>query len=190
MIQEANLVTLLVIDVLEQLQIRYVIGGSLASSLHGIPRATRDADLLADVKPEHTTELYEKLKDKFYISEEAINGALRHRTSFSLIHLETLFKVDIFLPQNRSFDEQQFQNAEPRIITRNPERTAYFASAADTILAKLLWFRQGSDVSERQWNDVLGIYRIQADKLDLEYLQRLATQLGVLDLLTRLIDNQ
>jgi hypothetical protein len=188
--EEANEVTLLVIDVLDQLEIRYLIAGSLASSVHGAPRATLDADLLADVKSEHIENLFKKLNHAFYISEEGMRTALKHRTSFNLIHLNSLFKVDVFLPKNRQFDEKQFQNRSPYVVADNPERTAYIASAEDTILAKLDWYRLGNEVSERQWRDVVGILKIQDKRLNLEYLRHTASELGVLDLLCRLIDKQ
>jgi hypothetical protein len=188
--EEASEVTLLVIVALDQLGIRYLIGGSLASSVHGTPRATLDADLLADVKIEHIEQLFKKLNHDFYISEEGMLNALMHRTSFNLIHLNSLFKVDVFLPKNRQFDEKQFQNRALYVVADNPERTAYIASAEDTILAKLDWYRLGNEASERQWRDVVGIFKIQDNRLDLEYLRQTAAELGVLDLLCRLIDKQ
>lgn len=184
---QASEVTLLVVAVLEELGIRYLIGGSLASTVHGTPRATLDADLLADVKPEHIKQLYEKLNREFYISEEDIQNAFARGTSFNLIHLSTLFKVDIFLPKNRPFDNQQFNNRALYVVAHNPERRAYVASAEDTILAKLEWYRLGNEVSERQWRDVIGVFKVQDKNLDLEYLKSNASELGVSDLLDRLI---
>jgi hypothetical protein len=62
---------------------------------------------------------------------------------------------------------------------------ASVASAEDTLLAKLEWYRMGGEVSERQWRDVLGVLKVQAGGLDLEYLRRWARELGVDDLLER-----
>jgi len=185
---QASEVALLVIAVLEELGIRYLIGGSLASTVHGTPRATLDADLLADVKTEHIKQLYEKLNRDFYISEEDMRKAFARRTSFNLIHLSTLFKVDIFLPKNRPFDNQQFNNRALYVVAQDPERSAYIASAEDTILAKLEWYRLGNEVSERQWRDVIGIFKVQDKHLNIEYLRRTASELGVLDLLNRLVE--
>ena len=71
------------------------------------------------------------------------------------------------------------------VIATDPERTAYVATAEDTILAKLEWYRMGGGVSERQWRDVLGVMKVQADRLDLAYLRQWADQLNVSDLLER-----
>jgi len=187
--KEASEVTLSVITVLEGLGVKYLIGGSLASTVHGTPRATLDADLLADVKPEHVEQIYKKLNHDFYISEEDMRNAIKRRTSFNLIHLNTLFKIDIFLPKSRPFDKQQFNNRALYVVAHNPERTAYIASAEDTILAKLEWYRLGNEASERQWRDVIGIIKVQDKRLNLEYLRQTASELGVLDLLSHLIES-
>jgi hypothetical protein len=186
--KDASEVALSVITVLEQLGIKYLIGGSLASTVHGTPRATLDADLLADVKPEHIEQIYKKLNHDFYISEEDMRNAIKRRTSFNLIHLNTLFKIDIFLPKNRSFDDQQFKNRALHVVAHDPERRAYIANAEDTILAKLEWYRLGNEASQRQWLDVIGIIKVQDKRLNLDYLRQTASELGVLDLLNRLIE--
>lgn len=180
-------ITLLVIVAFEVLGIRYLIAGSLASAIYGEPRATRDADLLADIRPEHVEPLYEMLEPQFNISKEAIENALKHRSSFNAIHFQSLFKVDVFVPKNRQFDEQEFQRRVLRVVAHDPDKRAYVASAEDTILAKPDWYRQGNEVSEQQWRDVTGIFKANQGLLDIQYLRQTATQLGVLYLLHRLI---
>ena len=56
----------------------------------------------------------------------------------------------------------------------------------DTILAKLVWFRMGGEVSDQQWNDMVGVVRVQAGRLDMAYLRQWAAHLKVEDLLDRL----
>jgi len=185
--EEAIEITSLVVTVLEELQIRYLIGGSLASAIYGEPRATRDADILADIRTEHIEPLCEMLEPQFYIAKEAIESALKHRSSFNVIHLQSVFKVDIFVPKNRQFEEQEFERRTVHILAHNPEKRAYVASAEDIILAKLEWYRLGNEVSEQQWRDLTGIFKATQARLDLEYLSQTASQLGVLDLLRKLI---
>jgi len=50
---EAARITLLVTKTLEQIGVPHAVGGSLASSLHGVMRSTLDADIVADMKLEH-----------------------------------------------------------------------------------------------------------------------------------------
>lgn len=187
MIDEPIEVTLLVITVLEKLGVRYLIGGSLASSIYGEPRATRDADILADIKPEHIEPVYHMLEPQFNISKEAIRNALKHRSSFNAIHLQSLFKVDVFIPKNRQFDEQEFQRMALHIVANNPDRHAFVASVEDIILAKLEWYRLGNEVSDQQWRDVTGICKANQGRLDAQYMRQTASQLGILDLLQKLI---
>lgn len=182
---EALTVTLDVIKALEQLNIPYLIGGSLASTLHGFSRTTLDSDLVADIRPEHVPILVQQLGDRYYISDSAIYDAIRHRSSFNLIHLATIFKVDIFLPKARQFDRDQMRQRRQYVVATDPERTAYVASPEDTILAKLECYRLGGEVSDRQWRDILGVIQVQGNRLNLAYLQQGAAALDVADLLTR-----
>ncbi len=182
---QAIAVTLLVIDTLELLQVQYVIGGSLASAMHGVARTTLDSDLVADLRLEHVEQFVDQLKGEFYLAAEAMIDAITYRSSFNLIHLETMFKVDIFIPKQRHFDCQQLKNRTAIIVSENPVRIAYLASPEDTILAKLDWYRMGGETSERQWHDVLGVIRVQRRLLNLTYLEQLAAEMNLSDLLEK-----
>ena len=180
-------VTLLVIDALDALGVPYLIGGSLASAVHGVLRATLDTDLVADLRLEHAEPLARALGGTFYVDAESIREAVLHQRSFNVIHLETMFKVDVFVVKKRPFHHSQMERRTAQVIATDPDRTAYVATAEDTILAKLEWYRTDGDVSERQWRDVLGVMKVQADRLDLAYLRQWAAQLNISDLLERAI---
>ncbi len=175
----------LVIDVLKALDVPYMIGGSLASAVHGIARSTLDVDLVAALCPEHAEALVRALGNAFYADLDAIRTAIASRTSFNLIHLETMTKVDVFVLKGRPYDHAQFARRTEQVVAMSPERRAWVASAEDTILSKLEWYRLGGEVSERQWRDVLGIISAQAERLDVAYMRRWARTLGVGDLLER-----
>lgn len=187
MLSEPIAVTMQVVQALEALGVPYLIGGSLASAVHGTVRATMDADLVADLRLEHADPLARALGDAFYVDAEAIRDAIRHRSSFNVIHLETMFKVDVFVFKQRPFDQAQFDRRMEQILATDPEYKAYVASPEDTILAKLEWYQKGGEVSERQWRDVVGVLNVQGERLDLAYLRRWATALGVDDLLERVL---
>jgi hypothetical protein len=176
-------VTLLVTSTLDQLGVPYLIGGSLASITHGVMRTTMDADLVADLQPAQVSLFVQALREQFYVDALSILDAIQHRSSFNLIHPDTMFKVDVFLPKGRPFDSAQFEHRGIKVIATEPERSAWVASAEDTVLTKLEWFRMGGEVSERQWRDVLGVLKTQGERLDLAYLRKWASQLNVSDLL-------
>jgi hypothetical protein len=160
MTSEPITVTLLVVEALERLNVPYLIGGSLASALHGVARATLDTDIVAAIRLEHAEPFAQALSDAFYVEADAIRDAVRHQSSFNVIHWETMFKVDVFVAKPRPFDRAQFTRRVERVVATDPPRTAYLASVEDTILAKLIWYRQGGEVSERQWRDVLGVLKV------------------------------
>jgi hypothetical protein len=183
--QEAELidVALMVTTVLEELGVTYAIGGSVASTLYGVPRSTVDADLVADLQAEHISPFIAALKEKFYIDPLSVMDAILNQSSFNLVHLESMFKVDIFIPRQRDFDRNQLSRRVLRTVTTQPENSAWIASVEDTVLAKLEWFRLGGESSERQWRDVLGILKKQGEDIDIAYLRQQATDLNVADLL-------
>lgn len=185
MAAEPIAVTMMVIDVLDTLGAPYAIGGSLASALHGVMRATMDADLVADLRPEHAEPLAQALGNAFYADVEMIRDAIRRHGSFNLIHLETMFKVDVFVAKPRAFDRSQLARRQLHLLSEDPEHHAYVTSAEDIVLSKLEWYRMGSEVSDRQWSDVLGVLKVQGSRLDRDYIHRMAVELGVADLLER-----
>ncbi len=178
-------VTLKVTDVFEKLSIAYLIGGSLASTLYGMIRTTQDSDIVAEMRLEHLQPFLSALQDEFYIDEEMIADSIRHNSSFNIIHRETMFKVDVFIPRPRPYLRSQLARAQKQTFTFETEVSAKFASPEDTVLSKLEWYRMGGEVSDRQWRDILGVLKTRAGELDLAYLKKWAIELKVTDLLER-----
>lgn len=181
-------VTLMVTDIFEQVGVPYLIGGSLASTLYGMVRTTQDSDIVAEMRREHLQPFVSGLHDEFYIDEEMIADAIQHNSSFNIIHRETMFKVDVFIPRPRPFLQSQLARAQRQTFTFEQEVSAKFASPEDTILSKLEWYRMGGEVSERQWRDILGVLKTRAGELDLAYLRKWAMELKVSDLLEQTLD--
>jgi hypothetical protein len=166
---------------LDRCGVPYMVAGSFASNIHGIPRATYDADIVVELDRPQLPVLLKALENDFYCSEEAAREALARRSIFNLIHFETGFKIDLILKKARAFSQQEFAR---RLTARLAGKPRWFASPEDVILTKLEWSRQGE--SERQFQDALSVARIQGDALDHAYLERWAAQLGLSDLLARL----
>ena len=169
----------------ERMNILYYVGGSLASSLHGIPRSTQDVDIVADIKDEHIPHFFKTFETGFYIDADMIKDAIHRQTSFNIIHLATMFKVDIFILKKDKNSLEEMNRRKQYQISDSPGQMLFLASAEDIIIHKLYWFKPGRGVSDRQWNDVLGVLRVQYDNLDNIYLEHAAVQLGVMALLQK-----
>ena len=178
------------VSVLDRLGIGYMIGGSLASSVHGVPRSTNDIDIVADIRPQQLASWIAELKSEFYLDPpEAIEQALCAGRMFNLIHLETGYKYDFYPMPSDPYSQMALSRRREVEYALDASATLqfYVASAEDTVLAKLSWYRAGGRVSERQWADVLDVIRIQGDRLDLVYLRRWAAALDVGGLLEEAI---
>lgn len=170
---------------LDELDVPYVLGGSLASSLVGEPRATADVDLAIRIDEAQLTPLVRALASEFYVSEEAAADAIRRGASFNLVHLESVQKVDLFVLGDDPLDRLQLERRVRVRIRDDPPVELWVGSVADQALRKLSRYRAGGEVSDRQWGDVVGILRVQRGRLDLESLDSDARGLGLDDLLER-----
>lgn len=175
-----------VIDAFERLGVPYYVGGSVASAAHGVFRTTADADLVAALHLGHVDRLVAWLRKDYYVDAGMIREAIADHACFNVIHLPTMFKVDVFIAKERAFDRHAFgRKIRKAIDPAIPEFEVFLASAEDIILAKLEWYRLGDEVSERQWSDVQSVLKTQKDRIDRVYLAKWATELGVADLLQR-----
>lgn len=178
-----------VVAILEKLGINYLIGGSVASSMLGIPRSTNDADVVADLHSEHITPIISALQTDYYVSETALREALQRKSSFNLIHQPTMLKVDIFIAKNEPFDRSELaRKVLSPLLEEDNAPLVNIASAEDMVLRKLAWYRAGGSVSEKQWLDVLGMLKMQAGKLDLTYMRKWAIELEITDLLEQVLN--
>ena len=171
---------------LKWLGVRYYVGGSLASSVRGLPRTSIDVDLAAELRPEHVAPLVSSLSSEFYVSEPRVREAVAARRSFNVVHLSTMMKVDVFVSRQRPFERELFERLTPEFLDAAGTSMPHpVPRAEDVVLLKLEWFRAGGEVSDRQWGDVIGVIKVAAQGLDRGYLSRWAAELGVSDLLER-----
>jgi len=172
--------------VLEDLQIQYVVVGSFASSARGVRRATVDVNIVADLTLDDVKAIVDRLSADYYIDDLAVRRAISSERAFNAIHLESMFKVDVHISGD-SFTRKEMERRLPEKILPASETIVYIATAEDTVLAKLNWYRKGHEISEQQWTDVLGIIKVQHDRLEFAYMHEWAEELGVADLLDKAI---
>jgi hypothetical protein len=177
-------VTLAVTAALDQCGIPYTVGGSLASSVSGEPRASLDADVVVQMRPDQIDDLVKLLGDEFYSDSDAIRRAIDAGSSTNLVHRPTGIKVDLF-PAASFLDHQQLLRRQLVKVATDPDRYLYVHSPEDILLQKLHWYRLGGGTSERQWRDVVSIVLVQGSRIDREYVSTVAEKIGVSDLVQR-----
>ena len=171
-----------VLDTLNDLGIPYMVVGSYASNYWGRPRMTHDADLVVELAVDQATDLAQRLADEFYAPDFVLQEAVEQGDHFNAIHLKTSFKIDFWLRKQTAYEKSCFSR---RLQGTMFGRTIWLTSAEDIILSKLLWY-QMSPVLDRQLRDVLEVYEIQHQDLDMAYLEQWARRLEVFDLFDRI----
>jgi hypothetical protein len=125
------------------------------------------------------------LKQDFYVSQPMIEEAIDNHSSFNVIHLDTMLKVDVFVVTASGLPGNELERAEKYIFEGVDNTELNLASAEDVVVRKLEWYRFGGETSEKQWTDIVGIMEVEADRLDWDYMENLARSLGVDDLLIK-----
>jgi len=165
-----------IVNTLARLGARYALTGSLAAVAHGVGRAVGDVDLVAELTPQQTTQLAIQLLPRYAVDQGMVETALRERTSFPLIDLTMLLKVDILLPRDRALDRSALDRARPATIALDVPPLPLL-TPEDQLLFKLeraaaIWPRRGVD-----WYDLQYLLKFRKD-LDHAYLDAQSGALG------------
>jgi len=173
---------------MDRLEIPYEVGGSVASSAHGIPRMTMDVDLVVDMAPDKIGQFVNEVRDEFYADATQMREAFTAGRATNLIHLTGGWKFDLFPLRADEYSQAEFARRAFREIQPNSGARieCSVSSMEDTLLRKLEWFRAGGEISERQWSDVVGMWNAGGSRADMEYLRHWAKRLGLDDLLEKL----
>ena len=173
------------IKALEKAKIKYMITGSIASSLQGEPRSTHDIDIVIDIPKTAIKELVKAFPlPDYHLDESSILNAINKHGMFNLIDIKEGNKVDFWILTDEPFDQSRFSR---KYVEKVLGERMLFTSPEDTILAKLRWAKL-SGGSEKQFIDALRVYEVQFDKLDINYLEHWAKKLDIVSLWKRLKD--
>jgi hypothetical protein len=177
-------VALLVGRALESLGLPYFVGGSVASSLQGEPRATNDIDVVVRMTTVDVGAVVDALGKDFAVDADALAEACRRRSSCNFFYLPLFTKVDLFICGAAPYDDEELRRRRTvRVRVDGAELSV--KSPEDTVLRKLWWYRRGGHVSSRQWRDVVEVLRVSGPDLDADYMARWAAALRIEDLLAR-----
>ena len=178
-------------DILLPLNIPYVVGGSVASSLLGENRSTQDLDLVIDLEARTAQRLIDTMSGEFYISESAVNEAIvksktaPRESSFNVIYLPSMEKADIFvMGSDDPFSASVMSRRQLHVVSGLQESGIYIYSPEDIVLQKLSWYKLIPGGSQKQWRDVLGVLKVQREQLDLAYMNQWAITLKITDFLS------
>jgi hypothetical protein len=180
--EDALDVALLVAAAIERAGGEYFVGGSVASSLQGEPRATNDIDFVVSLA--RVGAFATALGPDFEVDQIMLHDALTTGGSANIFFMPFVTKVDIFGLGREPFDRVEFARRKHLQIRSSGERL-WIKTSEDTVLRKLLWFRAGGEVSEKQWRDVVGVLRVGGPDLDHAYLDDWAGRLDLAPLLAR-----
>lgn len=184
-VEETLDVAVVVARALERANVEYLVGGSVASGMQGEPRATADIDFAVRLTEDRIGDLRSALGADFEVDEEMLRDAIVRGRSANIYHLPSVTKIDLFVRGREPFDQSEFSRKIE--ISLGPSQKIFVATVEDNLLRKLRWFRDGGEVSELQWRDILGMLRVSGARLDRGYLDDWARRLGVEDLLARAI---
>jgi hypothetical protein len=174
-----------VVGILEHLGVPYMVTGSVATSYHGRPRATHDADIVLDPTPGQLEALIQELdRAGFYVDPDGAHEALRLRRQFNAIETQFASKVDLIVKKDRPFSHEEF--ARRQVVDLPFTAGVALVSPEDAVLSKLEWARRSGE-SERQLRDAAGVVELNPS-LDRAYVDRWAAALGVSDLWRRIAD--
>ena len=169
---------------LNELEIRCMLTGSMASSLQGVPRSTHDVDLLVEMNLSQVDRLASQFPGPdFYLSLPAMKEAIQKKRMFNLLDLVGGDKVDFWLLTDDAFDQTRFRRRLPTTIAGT---IIDVSTPEDTILMKLKWAND-SGGSEKQFHDALCVYELQAPRLDLSYVESWLKPLQITNLWKRLL---
>lgn len=166
-------------DMLARSEVPFMVAGSFASTVHGIPRTTHDLDIVIDPPDRDAlVRLLDALApERFYFDREAAFDALARRSMFNVIDIASAWKIDFILRKNRPFSRSEFGRRSPSELLGV---RVDVATAEDTVIAKLEWSKT-SGGSERQRRDVAGILATTGDLLDRAYIERWVDALDLVD---------
>jgi len=170
-----------VIELLNTLKIPYMLVGAIAVNYYSVPRFTHDADLVIQIYPKHIDNLCKSLENKYYADAEMIKEALVSVGQFNFIHFDTGFKIDFWILQKDEFSQLQFSRRIPGKVFG---QDVFMISPEDLILTKLSWFKE-SDI-QKHFLDAVGVYRMQRETMNIDYLHNHAQELELAGILQEL----
>jgi hypothetical protein len=169
-------------DAFEVYGIPYHLTGSLVLSVYVKTQVVQGIEVVADIKFSQVQSLVVQLEKMYDVKEISIREAIEHRGTFTLIHHDTMQKIDVLLPAYRAYCQVRQEKAQRHPLEQG-SRSFRVASPEDMVLMLLEQYKAVGQPIRRVWDTILEILRAQGVLLDLAYLRVWATALDVAPLL-------
>ncbi len=175
--QDPSAIASLMARILTTANIPYYITGGVAAIAHGEPRATIDLDIVISIDLQDISILAANLESQgFYVAglSDVVSGNLR---CLNITHLESIENVDLMISGREEYDLVKLERRQLYTLPDGAEVS--IATPEDTIVSKLIWRRESQ--SDKQWRDILGILKVQQERLDFDYIQAWVAKFGIDD---------
>ena len=159
----------------EQINIPYMLTGSMAMNYYAQPRMTRDIDVVIAISPDDVGRVAALFRPDYYVSEENIRESIAHESIFNLIHQESVIKVDCIIRKNSEYRRMEFGRRQKISVL---DFITFIVSREDLIISKLSWAKESN--SDVQLSDVRNLL---ATGYDDAYLRHWTRELGLDNLL-------
>lgn len=162
------------IKILEQIDVPYMVTGSFAVNFFGIPRTTHDIDFVIEIRASDAERFADAFPRDFYADADMIRQAIANQSMFNIIDPNSGVKIDFWIIKRNPFDQERFRRRREQSVFG--ERV-FMPTPEDTIISKLLWYQEAQ--TDKHLNDARGVWEIQKESLDQEYLNRWVTRLDL-----------
>jgi hypothetical protein len=159
---------------LNSLHVPYMITGAYAVSYFGLPRATHDLDIVIEIGPANVDSVVKKFSRGYVVDKGMAENAVRYRTHFSMIHTKSDLKIDLWVLKGTEDEARKFARRKKVSLLGVPTN---IISAEDIVITKLEWFKRSKNT--KHLDDAMGIIKVQAGKLNREYIKRTLEKLGI-----------
>lgn len=127
-----------IVDVLNGLNIPYMLSGSVAMGIHIIPRATRDFDFVIYMQQSQVLNFADQFKEGYYCDGDAVKEAILHKSMFNIIDFESQYKADFILLKEDEYGIEAFNR---RNEIEYFGKHFFLITPEDLLIAKLMWIQ-------------------------------------------------
>lgn len=173
-----------VAEVLEKINVPYMVTGSFAANFYAIPRMTRDIDIVLEILSSDREKVFNAFSTEFYVDKNAMSQAVEHEGMFNIIHTQTIIKIDFIVRKDSEYRHIEFQRKQRVHFNDIP---IWIASPEDLIISKLYWAKDS--LSEMQIKDVKGLFG-SVKNLDVEYIKKWVQRFKLDFIYERVISNE